>query len=256
MKALLIKYVLPVFLVFVGLAIAQEQPPVGPGPQEPPVPPGQTDMTEVSQFDDRPDEFSPPPENLNEPPRQVRPAMPGDMKPQRGMIGQKFRHSIQQRENELIGWLEKNDPNRANALKQLKQTDQRAYIKRMMFEMKNYREIIDAEQTNPALAEVLKKDLVLKQKRNELLEKIKATADQAKRDDLISQLKDILGQRFDLIVEKKQIRYEELKKKLAELQESVDKSQAELKTIKSKKAEEVDKHLQQLLSRSEQIDWN
>jgi glycyl-tRNA synthetase beta subunit len=122
--------------------------------------------------------------------------------------------------------------------------------------MRNYWGIIEAQLSNPALAEVLKKDMVLKEKRNQLLEQIKATKDETKKTELTQQLKDVLGQRFDLIVQKKQLRYEELKKRLEQLQDDLKKSQAELETIKDKKEQQVQKHLDELLNRSEEIDWN
>jgi hypothetical protein len=169
---------------------------------------------------------------------------------------EKIREHMQARENELMAWLQKNEPAKAKELAALKEKDPSAYTRRMMFEMKNYRQIIETEQTNPALAEVLKKDLALKQKRNELLDQIKGTTDEAKKKELTGQLKTVLGEQFDLIVQKKQLKYEELKKKLEELQQNVKKSQAEFESIKSKKAEQVDQHLKDLLSNSEKIDWD
>ncbi|MFA5293581.1 MAG: hypothetical protein WC496_11170 [Phycisphaerae bacterium] len=183
--------------------------------------------------------------------------MRDDRESMQGMMGrEKVREHMQARENEMTAWLEKNEPEKAKELAALKETDPKGYMRRMMLEMKNYRQIIDAEQANPALAEVLRKDLVLKQKRNELLEQLKGTTDEAKKKELTEQLRTVLGERFDLIVQKKQLRYEELKKKLEELQQAVNKSQAELETIKSKKAEQIEKHLQELQSQSESIDWN
>ena len=169
---------------------------------------------------------------------------------------EKFRERIQARENELTAWLEKNEPEKAKELAALKVSDPPAYMRRMMFEMRNYRQIIDAEQTNPALAEVLKQDLPLKQKRNELLEKIRGTTDEKQKTELTKQLKEVIGQRFDLIVQKKQLKYEELKKKLEDLQQTVNKSQAELENMKSKKAEQTEKYLQELLNQSEKLNWD
>jgi hypothetical protein len=174
----------------------------------------------------------------------------------KGMMGQRIRHNIEGRETELVTWLEQNDPNKAKELKVLKEKDAKAYARRMMSEMRNYWGIIDAQKTNPALAEVLKKDMVLKQQRSELIVKIKAATDETVKAELTEQLKDVLGQRFDLIVQKKQLRYEDLKKRLEQLQEDLKKSQAELDTIKDKKEQQVQKHLDELLTNSEDIDWN
>ncbi len=172
------------------------------------------------------------------------------------MSREKVRERMQAKENELLSWLEKNEPEKAKELAALKTADPPAYRRRMAFETRNYRQIIEAEQSNPALAEVLKQDVVLKQKRNELLEKIKGTTNEKQKASLTKQLKEVVEQRFDLIVQKKQLKYEELQKRLEDLQQIVNKSQAELETLKSKKAEQTEKHLEELLSQSERIDWD
>jgi hypothetical protein len=181
---------------------------------------------------------------------------PGMDQPMDLMGREKIREHMMAKENEMMTWLEKNEPAKAKELAALKEKDPGAYTRRMMFEMKNYRQIIETEQTNPALAEVLKKELALKQKRNGLLDQIKGTTDEAKKKELTAQLKTVVGDNFDLIVQKKQLRYEELKKKLEELQQNVKKSQTELETIKSQKDKQVDQRLKDLLSNSEKIDWD
>jgi hypothetical protein len=240
-----IKLLLPLIFAAAGLALAAEKAPVA--PENPPMPPGQ----EMGV----PDEPLPPMDdsggmrdgNVRE--RQRPMGMPG-------LAGQRMRHNVQEREAELMSWLEQNDPNKAKELKALKEKDVKAYARRMMFEMRNYWGIMDAQRTNPALAEVLKKDMVLRQQRSELLEKYKAAKDDAAKAEIKEQLKEVLGQRFDLIVQKKQLRYEDLKKRLEQLQEDLKNSQTELEGLKGKKEQQVQKHLEELLSRSEEIDWD
>ncbi len=166
------------------------------------------------------------------------------------------RERLHEKETELISWLEKNEPSDANQLAALKEKDPRAYMRRLAVEMKKYREIIEAEKTNPAMAEVLKKDLGLKQERNELLEKYKSATDEKQKKELTAQLKEVLGERFEVFLQKKQLKYEELKKKLEELQKDVKKSQADFESIKSKKTEQVEQKLKDLLSQSEKIEWD
>lgn len=169
---------------------------------------------------------------------------------------ERIRDRLQNMEEELISWLQKNEPGEANELAALKGKDPRAYIRRLSVDMKKYREIIDAEQTNPAMAELLKKDLVLKQKRNELLEKLKGTTDEKQKAELTAQLKEVLGERFDVVLQKKQLKYEELKKKLEELQQNVNKSQAELENYKNNKENLIKKHLDELINQAGQFDWD
>jgi hypothetical protein len=169
---------------------------------------------------------------------------------------ERMRDRLQNMEEELISWLQKNEPSEANELAALKRKDSRAYTRRLSVDMKKYREIIDAEQTNPALAELLKKDLVLKQKRNELLEKLKGTTDKKQKEKLTAQLKEVLGERFDVVLQKKQFQYEDLKKKLEELQQNVNKSQADLENYKNNKEDLIKKHLDELINQAGQFDWD
>ena len=170
---------------------------------------------------------------------------------------ERSRERIREMETEfLLSWLSKNKPNDANELSALREKDPIAYDKRIKIETKKYRQIIDAEQTNPALAELLKKDLGLKEKRNELLEKLKGTTDEKQKEELAAQLKEVIGERFDVIVQKQQLKYDELKKKLEELQQSVNKSQAELENYKNNKEELIEKHLANLINKSGQFDWD
>ena len=169
---------------------------------------------------------------------------------------ERTRDRLQNMEEELTTWLVKNEPGEANELAALKGKDPRAYMRRLSVDMKKYREIIEAEQTNPALAELLKKDLVLKQKRNELLEKYKGATDEKQKTELMAQLKEVTSERFDVVLQKKQLKYEELKKKLEELQKNVTKSQAELENYKKNKDELIKKHLDELINQAGQFDWD
>ncbi len=166
------------------------------------------------------------------------------------------REQVGEMEQELISWLEKNEPDKAKELAELKEKDPPAYRKRIAIEMKKYREIIETEKTNPALAEVLKKDLALKQQRDQILEKIRGTTDEKEKQQLTKQLKQVVSERFDLIVQKKQFKYEDLKKKLEELQQRVNRSQAELENFKTKKDEQIKKYLESLINQAGQFDWD
>ncbi|MGB8225358.1 MAG: hypothetical protein WCE45_00630 [Sedimentisphaerales bacterium] len=169
---------------------------------------------------------------------------------------ERTRDRLQNMEEELTSWLVKNEPSEANELAVLKGKNPRAYMRRLSVDMKKYREIMDAEQTNPAMAELLKKDLVLKQKRNELLEKYKGATDEKQKTELMAQLKEVTSERFDVVLQKKQLKYEEFKKKLEELQKNVTKSQADLENYKKNKDELIKKHLDELINQAGQFDWD
>jgi hypothetical protein len=166
------------------------------------------------------------------------------------------RQRLGEMEGELMTWLTKNEPAEANSLALLKGKDPQAYMRKIMIDTKKYRQIMETETSNPALAEILKKELKLKEQRNELLEKFKAATDDKKKGKIKAELKDVIGQMFDVKLQKKQIRYEELKTKLEELQKNVDKSQTELDKFKNDKDAQVDKYLESIISQSGQFDWD
>lgn len=174
-----------------------------------------------------------------------------------GMPGmERGRQRLGAAEGELTTWLQKNEPAEANSLAQLKAKDPQAYMRKIMIDMKKYRQIMEAEASNPALAEVLKNDLKLKEQRNNLLEKFKAATNDKQKETIKAELKDVVGQMFDVKLQKKQIKYEDLKKKLEELQKNVNKSQTELDKFKNDKDAQVDKYLESIISQSGQFDWD
>ena len=197
----------------------------------------------------------PPPEGMRRKGREGGPEQ-GGREDMRGMAMERGRERLRAVETELMTWLEKNEPQEANDLTALKEKEPQAYMRKMAINMRKYRQIIETEATNPALAEVLKKDLKLKQQRNELLEKLKAATDEKQKETLTAELKGVVSQRFDVIVQKKQLQYEELKKKLEELQNSVNKSQTELDKFKNNKEEQVNKYLESIANQSERFDWD
>jgi len=162
---------------------------------------------------------------------------------------------VLEKQTEFISWLEKNEPQIAKELADLKEKDPLAYTKKLSIEMKKYRGIITTERTNPALSELLKKDLELKEKRNELLEKVKGTTDKKEKEELTAQLKEVIGERFDVIVQKKQLKYEELKEKLEKLQQDVNKSQIDLENYKNNKEDLINQHMDEIVNKGGQFSW-
>jgi len=182
--------------------------------------------------------------------------MPGMMPGGRGGMPGMATERAHMMEGQLMTWLKKNEPAEANSLAALKGKDPQAYMRKIMIDARKYRQIMDVEETNPALAEVLKKELKLKEHRNELLEKFRATEDAKQKETIKAELKDVLSQTFDVSLQKQQIKYEELKKRLEELQKNVNKSQTELENFKNNKDALVDKELENIISPSGQFNWD
>ena len=183
--------------------------------------------------------------------------MPG--RPQtRGMRGKTGRgmEMARQKETELLEWLEKNDPDRAEEFSKLKKENPRLYLRKMSSAIRMYREIIEIEKTNPALAAVIKEDLGLKTQVGKLMRKFRTATDDEK-ETLRDELESLTSKRFDLIIKKKQLQYEDLKKKLEELKNNIKESEAELETLKSKKSDHIKERLDELIiSKSEKINWD
>jgi len=172
-----------------------------------------------------------------------------------GRMKDRMREQLQAKEKELIEWLAKNEPETAAELAELKDKDMRSYARRVAMETRKYREVIEAEKTDPAYAEVLKNDIDLKEKRDELLKKLAAETDEDEKEELLEELNDIVSERFDVVLKKKQIRLEQLTKRLEELKEQVKQSESELDAFKENKSDYIDDRVESLTSRSKDFKW-
>jgi hypothetical protein len=181
------------------------------------------------------------------PPRMAESPMPGwEMRKER----------MAERQTEYIEWLKKNYPDEAEKLAQAKKDSPELYWKKLMLSMRKYGRIEEASIENPKLAEVLKEDLVLNEKQNELVGKIKATTNENEKKELTKKLEEITSQRFDSIIKKKQIEYEQMRERLEHLQKRVQESQAEIEKWKATKSEKVKDRLQELMSGTEKFQWD
>ena len=66
----------------------------------------------------------------------------------------------------------------------------------------------------------------------------------------------MVSEQFDVIIQKKQLQYDDLKKRLEELQKEVNKSQSDLENYKKNKDELIKKHIDDLINKSGQFDWD
>jgi hypothetical protein len=154
-------------------------------------------------------------------------------------------------------WLERNYPEQAERLDALKEERPQLYRQYMDRSLKRYGRILDAEAENPQLAKVLKEDLELKQKQEELLRGISSVSENEKKAKLTEELKGVVSDRFDLIVKRKQLEYEHLSDKLQKLEEKVKKSQAEVEKWKDAKFknDSVEARVKELVSETEKFEW-
>ena len=189
----------------------------------------------------------------------------GEFRPTKRLKGERaaFRRrgmgmTMRERHLEFFKWLAKNYEEKSKELTELvKKGRSELYDKRIAFYYRRYRKIFEARD-NPELVEILKEDLELKEKRDELLVQIKAGVSEDEKKELVKELEEVLGQRFDLIVKRKQIEYENLLKKLAELQERVEESEAQVEKWKEAEFKEtsVKGRVEELVGKAEKFRWD
>ncbi len=179
---------------------------------------------------------------------------PGGMPP--GVHGMPPGMGMHWRYDRYLDWLKENYAEEAEKLAELREKDMGLYWKQFGLSLKKYGKIAEAARENPQLAEVLKEDLLLKQQRDELLEEIKTAGDD-EREGLVNELKEVVSSRFDLIVKRKQIEYEQLFEKLEKLKKRVEESEAKVEKWKDVefKNESVKARLEELLSKTDEFRW-
>ncbi len=162
------------------------------------------------------------------------------------------------RHAEFLEWFGKNYPRKAEELAKLKETEPDVYWNKFDIVREIYWRIFEEERRNPELAEVLKEDLELKEKREELCTSIKATKSKKEKEELVAQLEEVVSRRFDLIVKRKQILYELLLKKLEELRQQIKESKDEIVKWQDDKsrAENVKARVKYLTEESPIFRWD
>ena len=161
---------------------------------------------------------------------------------------------MEKKKEEYLKWLQENYPDEFTRLQELKEKEPELYFRQMMVSGKKYGRIFETSESDPELANILKEDLVLKQKRDELVKQISTANDQEKAE-LTIQLEVIVGQRFDLILKRKQIAYDKLRERLEKIKEEVKASQAEVEKWKETKDAKVQERIKELLKKSETFNW-
>jgi hypothetical protein len=175
----------------------------------------------------------------------------------RGGPGEPMVGRMHRKHAELIEWLEKNYPEAAERMRDLHGDKTELFEKRMGLGLKRYAKIMEAEKDNPELAAVLKEDLELKQQRDKLLRRVRKAQDEEKKQELVAELQEVVGARFDLIVKRKEMEYEELRKRLARLRRQIQKSEENVEKWKDAdyKADNVKARVGELVGGSEEFKW-
>jgi len=164
----------------------------------------------------------------------------------------------QRRRKEFLDWLGKNYPDQAKELTKAKPRGADFYNKKFDLVQGKYGYIYEAWRRNPELGRVLKQDLALKKRRDDLIAQIKKEKDDEKRQQLAAKLREVVADRYDLIVRRKQIAYDQLQKRLGELQKQINQSRAEIGKWRDAKFKEenVKQRIKELTEDIPRFKWN
>lgn len=188
------------------------------------------------------------------PAAQARPPQPGGSRPEPGSP-ERWRERWERKHDDFVVWLDKNYPPEAIALKQIRDKEPDKYMERVMEKMHTYDPIREAERRNPKLAQLMKDDLEQQKQRDALLKQIHS-ANEKDKEKLMTDLKDNVSRRFDIIMARKQIQYDDLKTRLQELQKEVQKQEKDLDKLKNNKDNAVKEHLDELTQKAEKMQWD
>lgn len=158
---------------------------------------------------------------------------------------------------EFADWLKANYPKDAEVLTKAKEKDPQVYLKSYDRLWLQYGSIFQA-RSSPELMALLKEDLELRKKRDDLVGKIQQEKAQDKKQALGAELRNVVFRRYDIIVRRKEIAYEQLQKKLEALQKRIQESQTQIRKWKDPgtKQKNVQQHVESLTEGKVTFKWD
>jgi hypothetical protein len=144
------------------------------------------------------------------------------------IIRERFETRRLERNAKFVEWLKANYPKEEQTLANLKERSPQLYISTFDRLWQEYGYIYEADTSNPEMGTVLKEDRELKKRADALYKQIRSEKSEAKKQALGIELQDVIAKRYDLIVRRKEIAYEQLLKKLDELHRQVRESKDEI----------------------------
>ncbi len=161
-------------------------------------------------------------------------------------------------QEKFLVWLKENYAQETEKLAEIKEKNPELYERQIHILWRRYGRIFMTAQENPELAEILKQQDELNHQRDELMRKIGKAEDEKEKQKLVDELGEVLGKKFDLIVRRKQIAFEQLRERLAELEKQVKESEAKVERWQKPefKQEQIKNRLAELVGKSEKFDWD
>ena len=164
----------------------------------------------------------------------------------------------EQRRLDFLKWLEENVPDQSQELARLKERSPDHYWKKFELIWRKYRHVYEENRRNPESAGILLEDVKLKDRRDELIQKIKTTKNRNEREKLIAKLEEVIGLRYDVILRRKQMAYERLLKRLEDLRIQIRESRQDILTYQDPKTkdENVKQRTKELLEQKIEFKWD
>ncbi len=161
-------------------------------------------------------------------------------------------------QEKFLAWLKENYSQETEKLAEIKGKDSELYERQLQLLWGKYGRIFMIAQENPELAEILKQQQELDRQRDGLMRKIGKAKDEKEKEKLVEELGKVLGKKFDLIVRRKQMAFEQLRERLAELEKQVKESEAKVERWQKVefKQEQIKNRLAELVGKSEKFDWD
>ncbi len=156
---------------------------------------------------------------------------------------------MQKQHAELLALIKENRPERARKLADLRESDPDRYFREFSAQRRIWGPVLEARNRGDTkLAGLLIEDVDLVEDRDALLRKIHS-ADKKRRQKLIAELEGVVSKRFDLILKKKKLQYEALRRRLTRLQEEFERKQQELEKLTGSKKQAITKRINELVPR-------
>ena len=176
----------------------------------------------------------------------------------RKVVGERIEKRRKQMQTEFLEWLANNVSDEAEELAKFKERSPDHYGEKYELVWRKYGRIYEESRRSPELAKVRLEDIRLQKNRDQLLGKINATKSRSEKKKLTDELEQVVGNRYDLIVRRKQITYEWLLKRLEDLQNQINESRADIHKAQDAKvkSENVKKRTQELLEEKKGFNWD
>jgi hypothetical protein len=180
-------------------------------------------------------------------------------RPELDQIGRDYWEARRQKRNaEFLEWLKATYPEEEQRLATLREKDPPLYARTLDHLLSQYGHIFDAHSSNPELGAVLKEDFDLKKRTDEICRQLRREKAEAKKQELGTELQEVVARRYDLIVRRKEIAYEQLLKRLQDLQKQVIESKSDIAKYKDDriKQENVRQRVQALTDNKVKFKWD